>query len=433
MIKNRLELMSKRVVIVGGGVGGLTAAKALAGADVEITLIDRTNHHLFQPLLYQVASAVLAPSDIATPIREIIRNQKNVRVIMGEVVRFDVNGKKVYLKEGFYDYDYLVVATGVKNCYYGKDEWEKFTRELKTLADALCIREQILLSFEKAERSTSDEDVQKLMTFVIVGGGPTGVESAGALAELSRKAMRGDFRRIDPSRTRIILLEAMDRILCAFDPTLSIRAKTDLEQLGVEVRLNTKITNITDKGVWMHGELIETPNIIWTAGTMATSIIGSLVTRTNQFGRVFVKSDCSIENHPEVFVVGDASLFLQDGKPLPLLAPVAVQQGRYVASIIRKGLVHGKRSPFKYKDKGMVTVIGQNRAVLQANRFKLSGFPAWVAWVFVHIMVLVQFRNRYKVMAEWMRYYFTNRSGARLINGQCLPSHGSIDNRALFF
>jgi NADH dehydrogenase len=413
--------MKKKVVIMGGGFAGLAAVKALTDAEVEITLIDKTNHHLFQPLLYQVATAILSPSDIAAPIRQILHSQKNVRVIMGEITRFDIDGKKVHFDNLWYPYDYLVLAPGVKNCYYGNDAWEKSAPGLKYLSDALNIREKILLSFEKAERSSNDADVQRFLTFVIVGGGPTGVETAGAMAELSKKAMQGDFRRIDLSRTRIIMIEALDRILYAFDSELSAKAKIALEQLGVEVRLNTKITNITDKGVWIGEELIETPNILWAAGTCAAAIMGSLGTRTDRMGRVCVESDCSITNHPEVFVIGDAAQFLEKGKPLPLLAPVAVQQGKYVARIIRIDLNREKRLPFKFKDKGIVTVIGKNKAVLQVGRFKASGFLAWIAWVFIHIMVLVQFRNRYKVMSEWIWHYVSNRGGSRLITGQYPP------------
>ena len=348
---------------------------------------------------------------------------------MGEVTRFDVDKKRVYLQDCFYEYDYLVVATGVTNCYYGNDSWEEFAPGLKTLKDALCIREKILVSFEKAE-CTSDKDVQrKLMTFVVVGAGPTGVEIAGSLAELSKRAMRGDYKRIETSRTRIVLIEALDRVLYTFDPTLSTAAQNALERLGVEIQLNKKITNIDSHGVWMKDELIETQNILWAAGTMAPPLVQSLGASTDRAGRLQVERDLSIKNHPEVFAIGDVAQFSADNKPLPALAPVAVQQGKYVADIINRGLTSNQRSSFKYKDKGILAVIGRAKGVLQSGRIKLHGFPAWLAWVFIHIMVLVQFRNRYKVLSEWIWYYFTNRHGVRLITGQCLDDSKEFSER----
>jgi NADH:ubiquinone reductase (H+-translocating) len=407
--------MSKKVVIIGGGFGGLAAAKALNKADVEITLIDKTNHHLFQPLLYQVATAALSPGDIAAPIRGILRNQRNIRVIMGEVERIDTIKKQVYLDNDHFDYDYLIVSAGSCSSYYGKDEWEKFAIGLKTIPDALRIRENILLSFEKAERANEEKEIQKHMTLVIVGGGATGVEMAGAIAELSKQIMLRDFRRIDPYKTKIILLEASDRILSTFDPYLSSKAKIALEQLGVNVRLNTKVTNIDENGIWIGEELVETKSIIWVAGTMAPSLISSLNTETDRLGRVLVESDCSVRNYSSVFVIGDAALYIQDKKPLPAVAPVAIQQGKYVAKIIRAELSSKKRKPFKYRDNGNLATIGRAKAVLQVRKVKVSGFIAWIAWAFVHIIILIQFRNRYKVMAEWIWYYVTHRPGIRLI------------------
>ena len=409
------ENMSKKVVIIGGGFGGLTAAKALKNTDVKITLIDKTNHHLFQPLLYQVATAALSPGDIAAPIRGILRKQRNVRVIMGEVEKIDIDKKQVYLDNDYFDYDYLIVSIGSSNSYYGKDEWEKFAPGLKTVADALRIRETILLSFEKAERAYDKREIQKHLTFVVVGGGPTGVEIAGAIAEISKQTMLRDFRNIDPSKTKIILIEAFDRILSAFDADLSLKGKVALEQLGVNIRLNTKVTNINESGVWIDEELIETKNIIWAAGTEIPSLIRSLNTETDQLGRVLVDSDCSIINHPNVFVIGDAALSIKDKKPLPAVAPAAIQQGKYVAKIIRAGLSGKKRKPFRYFDKGNLATIGRAKAVLQVGNIKVSGFLAWVLWAFVHIMVLIEYRNRYKVMAEWIWYYLANRHGIRLI------------------
>lgn len=407
--------MSKKVVIIGGGFGGLTAAKSLKNADVEITLIDKTNHHLFQPLLYQVATAALSPGDIAAPIRGILRKQRNARVIMGEVEKIDTNKKRVYLANNRFDYDYLIVSIGSSNSYYGKDEWEKFAPGLKTISDALQIRNRLLLSFEKAERAYDEKEIQKHLTFVVVGGGPTGVEIAGAIAEISKQTMLKDFRRIDPSKTKIILLEAFDRILSAFDPDLSLKGKTALEQLGVDVRLNTKVMNINESGVWTDEELIETNNIIWAAGTETPSLIRSLNTETDRLGRVLVESDCSVKNHPDVFVIGDAALSIKDNKPLPAVAPAAIQQGKYVAKIIRAGLSGEKRKPFRYFDKGNMATIGRAKAILQVGNIKVSGLPAWIVWAFVHIMVLIGFRNRYKVMSEWIWYYLANKHGIRLI------------------
>ncbi len=410
--------MNKKVVIVGGGFAGLAAAKALAGADVEITLIDRTNHHLFQPLLFQVATAALSPSDIAAPIREVTRKQRNLRVIMGEVTGFDTAARLVYIDQESFAYDWLVVAAGVESCYYGKDEWEAFAPGLKTLSDALVIREKCLLAFEEAERSAAETNPP---TFVVVGGGPTGVETAGSLAELSRGAMRGQFKHIDPSHTRIVLIEVLDRILCTFDPALSLKAKQGLEKLGVEVREGTRITDIDARGVWTDKGLIETSNIIWAAGTTAPAALASLGAPADRSGRTLVEKDCSIGRHPEVFVIGDAAFFLQNGRPLPALAPVAVQQGTYVAGII-SGRRNRVKELFVYKDKGAIAVIGRAKAVLQAGRLRLSGFPAWFAWAFIHLVVLVEFRNRSRVLSEWVWSYLAGRHGSRLVTGCRRPA-----------
>jgi len=410
--------MSKKVVIVGAGAGGLAAAKALAGTDADLTLIDKNNHHLFQPLLFQVAVAVLSPGDIAAPIRSIVGKQPNIRVVLGEANRFDVNARQVLLKDGSsYDYDYLVVATGIKTCYYGNDQWEKFAPGLKTIADALEAREKILLAFEKAETARSPQEIRRLMTFVVVGGGPTGVETAGALRELLNKSIEKEFKRVDTSRARVILIEALDRILCGLSPELSARATADLEKMGVEVWRNTRITCIDEKGVWMEDACIETCNIIWAAGTMAPAEISSIEAEKPRSGRIVVNSDCSIQNHPEVFVIGDVAWFISEGNPLPQLAPVAVQQAKYVARIISREIPAGNRPPFKYKDKGNVAVIGRARAVMQIGRCRICGFFAWLAWILVHIMVMVDFRNRFKVLFEWRWHYLGNRHGIRLITG----------------
>ncbi|MCX6168267.1 MAG: NAD(P)/FAD-dependent oxidoreductase [Ignavibacteriales bacterium] len=405
----------KKVVIIGGGFGGLTAAKSLKHADVEITLIDKTNHYLFQPLLYQVATAALSPGDIAAPIRAILNNQKNVHVIMSEVINIDTEQKKVFLHDDQFEYDYLIVAVGSRHSYFGKDEWEKYAPGLKAISDALFIREKILLSFEKAERAHLETEIQKYLTFVIVGGGPTGVELAGAIAEISKKTMLKDFRSIDSSKTKIILVEAQSRILSSYDPYLSEKAKTELESLGVTVMLNTKVSDINEHGVNLGGEFIETPNVIWAAGNVIPRIIKTLKTNLDHAGRVIVENDCSVKDHPEIFVIGDAALILKDKMPLQGIAPVAIQQGKFVAKIIFHNIPEEKRKPFKYFDKGSLATIGRAKAVMQIGKFKASGFVAWIAWVFVHILYLIGFRNRYKVLAEWIWYYLTYRQGIRLI------------------
>ncbi len=410
--------MSKKVVIIGGGFGGLTAAKALKNADVEITLIDKTNHHLFQPLLYQVATAALSPGDIAAPIRGIMRKQKNIRVILGEVERIDVDKKQVILNNHHYDYDYLIIATGSITSYYGKDEWEEFAPGLKTVSDALRIREGMLLSFEKAELTDDENEIQKYLTFVVVGGGPVGVEIAGAMAEISKQTMLKDFRRIDPSKTRIILIEAIDRILPVFNPDMSIKAKKALEQIGVDVQLNTKVTNIDEKGVWTQSGLIETANIVWAAGVKISSLMESLNTETDRMGRVLVDTDCSVKAHPEIFVIGDAAAFLRNSQPLPAVAPAATQQGRYVAKIIKDEIPAGQRKPFEFFDKGNLATIGRAKAVLEVHNIKISGIIAWIVWAVVHIAVLIGFRNRYKVMAEWIWHYLAKSHGIRLITNR---------------
>jgi len=410
--------MKKKVVIIGGGFGGLAAAKALKKADADITLIDKTNHHLFQPLLYQVAAAALSPGDIAASIRGILRNQKNVRVVLGEVEKIEKDRKQVHLDGEYFDYDYLIVAAGSLSSYYGKDEWEKYSAGLKTITDALRIREHILLSFEKAERAHDEKEIQKQLTFVVVGGGPTGVEMAGAIAEISKQMMQNDFRKISRYKAKIILIEAFDRILPAFSPDMSLKGKASLEQLGVTVRLNTKVTGIDEKGVWLDKELIEAENIIWVAGTKAPALVSQLTADIDRQGRVMVESDCSVKNHPEVFVIGDAAAFTNNGTSLPAVAPVATQQGRYVARIIRNETPKEKRKPFKYINKGKLATIGHAKALLEIGSIRISGLIAWFIWAFVHILVLIEFRNRFRVMTEWIWFYLSKRQGVRLITRQ---------------
>jgi len=406
----------KKVIIVGGGFGGLRAAKSLKNADVEILLIDKTNHHLFQPLLYQVATAALSPGDIAVPIRAELKDQQNCTVIMGEVIKIDRENKIVYLTDQQFDFDYLILAIGARHSYFGNDEWEKLAPGLKTIGDALSIREKILLSFEKAERYYDSPKREKYLTFVIVGGGPTGVEMAGAIAEIAKKTLLKDFRRIHPEEAKIILVEGQERILTPYDKSLSDKAEATIRRMGVDLRLNSFVKNITEDGAYIGDELIKTENIIWAAGNHASKITKTLNTETDRAGRVKVKSDCSVKEDPDIFVIGDAALFIDDnGNPMPGVAPVAEQQGRYVANIIKKGIPAEQRNKFSYFDKGSMATIGRAKAIMQVGNFKASGLFAWLAWSLVHIALLINFRKRYKVMIEWIYYYLSFRNGIRLI------------------
>lgn len=408
-----------KVVIIGGGFGGLNAAKSLKRSDIDITLIDKTNHHLFQPLLYQVAAAALSPGDIATPIRGVLRKRKNIKVIMERVLSIDREKRKIFLKDDEIEFDYLIIAVGSRHSYFGKEEWAQFAPGLKTISDALKIREKMLYAFEKAEVAKTRAEVNKYLTFVIVGGGPTGVELAGAIAEISKKTMRKDFRRIDPSKTKIILVEGMDRILTTYDESLSKAAVKSLESMGVNVVLNKRVTNITSEGVQVGEEFISTTNVYWAAGNQASSILKTLNTELDRAGRVVVESDCSIKEDPNIFVIGDAANFKNGGgKILPGIAPVAIQQGKYVASIIKKEIPKEKRKPFKYFDKGTMATIGRAKAVMQIGKFKASGFFAWLSWAFVHIMYLIGFRNRYMVMSGWIWHYLNMKNGIRLITNK---------------
>jgi len=416
------------VAIVGGGFGGLNAAKHLRNADVEIILIDKTNHHLFQPLLYQVATAALSPGDIATPIREVLADQKNVKVILGEVVSINKDKNTICLENEEIKFDYLIVAVGSRHSYFGMDEWEAYAPGLKTIPDALRIREKLLISFENAERMlfeniNSDSgkydlknNIEPLTTFVIVGGGPTGIELAGAIAEISRKTILKDFRLIDPSKAKIILIEAMGRILPMFSESLSGKALKYIESLGVKVNLNTTVTDVNSEGVILNNGFIRTPNIIWAAGNKAMPVLGSLNTEMDRAGRVIVKEDQSIPGYPNIFVIGDAANSKdQHEKVLPGLAPVAIQQAQYVAGLIKRGGAPATRERFKYFDKGSMATIGRAKAIAEFRGIKLKGFLAWIAWSFIHILYLIGFRNRYRVMIEWIWLYFTRRNGIRLI------------------
>ena len=406
----------KKVIIIGGGFGGLTAAKELAKQDFHITLIDRTNHHLFQPLLYQVATAALSPADVAIPIRSIFTKNKNVRVFLGEVSSVDKENRKVFFNGSDLEYDYLIIATGSKHSYFGKDEWEKYAPGLKTLNDALKIRENILLSLEAAEKEKDQIHRQKYLNFVIIGGGPTGVELAGAIAEIVNKNIIPEFRNIDASMTKVYMVEALPKILSSYPEKLSNRALEDLKKLNVEVILNEKVTEINESGVKVGDKFIETRNILWAAGNQASSLIRKAGIQSDRAGRAIVNDDLSIKDHPEVFVIGDAAAIKnENGDFLPAIAPVAIQQGKFAAKIISGDLKVKTRSRFKYNDRGTMATIGKAKAVAVIKGLKLSGLIAWLTWSFVHIMFLISFRNKLRVMLEWIWHYITNRPGIRLI------------------
>jgi NADH dehydrogenase len=406
-----------KVVIVGGGFGGLNTTLNLKKAKLDILLIDKTNHHLFQPLLYQVATATLSPGDIATPIREIVRRQENVTVIMGDVVGVDKEKKELLFANGDRaHYDYLVLATGARHSYFGNSTWEPFAPGLKTVADALQIREQILISFEKAERMDNLSETARFLNFVVIGGGPTGVEMAGAIAEIAHTALFKNFRRINPKTAKIYLIEALPHILPVYPPKLSLSAKEDLEDLGVVVLTGKKVINITREGVYLEGMFIESDNIIWAAGNQASPLSKTLNVPLDRQGRAQVDPDLSIPNHPEIFVIGDAACAIgKDGKPLPGIAPTAIQQGKYVAKLIKKGIPKEARPPFQYFDKGSMATIGVLRAVAMVGKFQFTGFLAWGAWCFIHVAYLINFRSRLLVMVQWFYHFLSGTRGSRLI------------------
>jgi len=409
-----------QVVILGGGFAGLYAARGMEDAPVRITLVDRHNHHLFQPMLYQVATAALSPSEIASPIRSILRNQKNVEVLLGEAADVDVLRRRVSLRDGSsLHYDYLIIATGVRHSYFGHDQWERLAPGLKSLEDADQIRKRVLLSFERDERERDPVRRHAHLTFVVVGGGPTGVEVAGALAELRRYALKRDFRQIDPREATVMLLEGGQRILPSYPPKLSALAKLELRRLGVEVREQTMVTDVRPGLVAAGGWTIPSQTVVWAAGNVASPLTRSLGALLDFQGRVIVEPDCTIPGHPEVFVLGDAAAFTPHpgGATLPGLCPVAIQMGQYTARVIRGDLADRPRQRFNYRDKGQLAVIGRGFAVMDVGRVRLGGFIAWLAWIFVHILFLIGFRNRVKVLFEWAWAYFTYQRGARLIIG----------------
>ena len=406
----------KRIVIIGAGFGGLTAAKELAKKDFNITVIDKTNHHLFQPLLYQVATAALSPADIAIPIRSIFSKNKNVEVLLGDVKSIDKENRKVFFNGSEIDFDYLIIATGSRHSYFGRDEWEKYAPGLKTLNDALKIRETILLSLEAAEKEKDSVKKQKYLNFVIIGGGPTGVELAGAISEIVNQNIIPDFRNIDASMTKVYMIEALPNILSSYPEKLSNRAQEDLKNLQVEVILNEKVTEINENGVRVGTRFIETKNILWAAGNQTLPLIKTLGTETDKLGRVIVNDNLSINEDNNIFVIGDAaSVKNEKGEYLPAIAPVAIQQGKFVAKIISEDLVGKQNKKFVYRDRGTMATIGKAKAVAVIKGFKLSGLIAWLAWSFIHVLFLISFRNKLRVMSEWIWHYITNRPGIRLI------------------
>ena len=416
-----------RVVIIGGGFGGLSAAKRLKRGPVQVTLLDRQNYHLFQPLLYQVATGALSPANIAAPLRNVLKNQKNARVLLAEAIGVDVKGRRVILSDGEIPYDTLIVATGSAHQYYGHDEWEKFAPPLKSIEDATDTRARILLAFEAAERELDSAKRHAWMTFVVVGAGPTGVELAGALAEIAHDTLKHDFREIDPSQATILLIETTDRVLPPYPPALSESARKTLARLGVAVRTGATVLNIDEGGVTIRegerSETISSHTVLWAAGVLGSPLGRGLAEEAggtvDRAGRVVVQPDFTVPGHPEIFVIGDLAHFNDPaGKALPGLAQPAIQAGRYVAKTIEHRLRGEKIEPFRYFDKGNLAEIGRNAAVADLGWLRLTGFPAWVIWLFVHLLYIVEFQNRLLVLVQWAWLYFTNTRSARLITGK---------------
>jgi NADH dehydrogenase len=427
------ETVTHRVVVVGGGFGGLAAVTALKREAVQVTLIDRRNFHLFQPLLYQVATGGLSPANIAAPLRAVLKRQSNTEVLLGEVTDFDAQGQRVLLSDGEVEYDSLIVAAGMRNHYFGNDDWEKLAPGLKTVEDALEMRRRLLLAFEAAERETDEARRCAWLTFVVVGAGPTGVELAGAIAELSRHTLRQNFRHMNPATARILLVEGADRVLPPYSEDLSAKAKRQLERLGVEVRTGVRVSQIEPDSVMLLGgqeaELIEARTVLWGAGVKASSLGERLAEATgaevDRAGRIIVEHDCSIRGYENIFVIGDLAHFQHgdDEQPLPGVAPVAIQQGKYVARRIVHRLLGRETHPFRYRDLGNMATIGRAAAVADLLGLHLSGVPAWLAWLLVHLMSLVGFQNRILVFIQWAWNYFTRNRAARLITGEDALPH----------
>lgn len=414
--------MTPHVVIVGGGFAGLYAARRLARGAARVTLVDRQNYHLFQPLLYQVATAGLSPGDIATPIRALLARQSNVTVCLGDVQRIDLARRTVVLADGELSYDFLILAAGVRHAYFGRDDWEAFAPGLKTLDDALEIRRRVLTAFENAEKEEDDARRRAWLSFVVVGGGPTGVELAGAIAELARFTVAGDFRRFDPRQARVLLVEAGDRVLSAFDPALSAKALASLQKLGVEVRLATRVTDVNAEGVRLGDEPIAAKTVLWGAGVAASPLSRTLGVELDRSGRVKVQSDLSIPGYSTAYVVGDLASFPQpDGGTLPGLAPVAIQQGEHAADNVLAASLGRPTEPFQYVDKGIMATVGRAAGIAQSGALRLSGLLGWLAWLFIHILYLIGFRNRLVVLIQWAWAWFTYGRSARLITGTTPP------------
>jgi NADH dehydrogenase len=411
------------VVIVGGGFGGLYAARALRRAPVRVTLVDRRNHHVFQPLLYQVATAALSPGDIASPIRWILRKQRNVEVQLAHVTAVDTAANRLLLSDAVLEYDYLIVAAGATHAYFGHDEWRSTAPGLKSLEDALDIRRRVLLAFERAEREADAARRRALLTFVVVGGGPTGVEMAGALAEISRQSLARNFRHFDPSSARILLLEAGNAVLATFPEPLQKAAHDDLTRLGVEVRTGQPVTSVRDGAVQVGGETIEAETVLWAAGVAASALGATLGVPMDRAGRVLVQPDLTIPGRPNVFVIGDlASLNGPDGRPLPGVAQVAIQMGKHAAANIERAVELQPYAPFTYRDLGNMATIGRASAVADFGWLRLTGLAGWLSWVFVHILNLIGFRNRLLVFMQWIWAYFSYQRSIRLITGENLQT-----------
>lgn len=421
--EKKTEKTRPRIVIIGAGFGGLSAAKALRRAPADVVVIDRTNHHLFQPLLYQVATAGLSPADIAAPVRALLGKERNIRVVLAEAEEIDPAARVVRAGGREFPYDFLVLAAGARHSYFGHPEWEKHAPGLKTLDDALDLRRRILAAFELAENSSDPESRARLMTFVVVGAGPTGVEMAGAVAELARHTLKRQFRSINPAEARVVLVEGGPRVLPSFDPRLSEKALAHLGQLGVTVRLNSAVSLVDEGGVVAGGERIAAATVVWAAGNEASPLARMIGTETDRAGRLIVDSHLHPPGHPEIFVIGDnAHCPGPDGKPLPGVSPVAIQQGRWAAKAILAAMRGRTTGPFSYFDKGSMATIGRHAAVAQIGPLKFGGFPAWLGWLFVHLIFLVGFRNRLFVLLQWAYAYFTFRRGARLITGRIPPA-----------
>jgi NADH dehydrogenase len=407
-----------RVVIVGAGFGGLYAAKALRRAPVKITVLDRHNHHTFQPLLYQVATGGLNPSDIATPIRRILRAQKNARVLLADVSSIDVAAKEVVFRGGRIGYDILILAAGATHSYFGHDAWAVHAPGLKSIEDALDIRRRVFLAYEAAEHETDHKRRRDLMTFVVVGAGPTGVELAGALAEIATHTLRHDFRTIDPGEARVVLLEGAKNVLPSYQAKLCEKARRQLEELGVEVRTSTLVTAIDEGGVWLGEERLAARTVLWGAGVAASPLARSLGVPLDKAGRVLVNPDLTVPGREDIYVIGDLASLTQDGAPVPGVAPAAIQGGRHAGLNIRRALRGQARRPFRYLDKGSLATIGRAAAVADFSAFTMSGFFAWIAWFAIHIFFLIGFRNRFVVIFQWGWSYMTYDRGARLITGE---------------